>query len=440
MRLGVQGPAAPQTVAPARRLAGSPTLPGDKSISHRALILTGISEGIQSIEGLSRGGDVLATASVLRALGAAIPAIDPSGPVRVGPCPGLTEAEDVLDCGNAGTTMRLLAGLLAGQPFLSVLTGDGSLRSRPMARVLEPLRALGAQVDGRDGGRKAPLVIRGGGLQGARHVSRVASAQVKSCLMLAMLNGEGTLVVDEPHRSRDHTERMLAACGVELQVEDTRVSLRGGQPLSPPPTLTVPTDLSAAAFFAVAAAIVPGSELLLRDVGVNPTRTGLLDVLAQAGVDVEVASASESWGEPRADLRVRAGLTAPLDVRGAVVPRLIDEIPVLAVLAARAPGRSVFADAADLRAKESDRIATTAAMLRAFGVAVQETDDGLIVDGDPDRPLSAGAVVDAHGDHRIAMAAAVAALCAAGPATLRGVQAVDTSFPGFFATLDSLRA
>lgn len=437
MRAGVDGGVADRVVHPAARLRGVPALPGDKSISHRSLLFSALSPGTQQIEGLSRGGDVACTAGVLRALG--VPITIEGTSAQVGEAE-LSEPSDVLDCGNSGTSMRLLAGLMAGQPFLSILTGDSSLRGRPMARITEPLRRMGAAVDGRATGRTAPLAIRGGDLQGIEHRSAVASAQVKSCLMIAGLFARGELIVREPHRSRDHTERILAAGGVDVEILDDGVRMACGQrPDYGDATLTVPTDLSAAAFFAVAAAIVDDAEVRMPGMGTNPTRTGLLDALEAAGVAFAVEGEATRGGEPRGDLVVRRGALQPFTLGGAVVPRLIDEIPVLAVLAARAPGTSVFRDAADLRAKESDRVATTAAMLRAFGVTVRERPDGLEVDGQPDRPFAAGAVVDAHGDHRIAMAAAVAALVADGPSTLRGVQAVDTSFPGFFATLESLR-
>ena len=428
---------AERVVRPAARLRGRPELPGDKSISHRSLLLSALSPGEQRIVGLSTGGDVACTAAVLSALG--VPVSVRGTEARVGEG-ALHEAADVLDCGNSGTSMRLLAGLLAAQPFLSVLTGDGSLRTRPMGRVVEPLRRMGATVDGRDRGALAPLTLRGGRLQGIEHRSPVASAQVKSCLLLAGLYAEGEIVLREPHRSRDHTERMLAAGGVDLEILEDGVRMACGQrPDFSASTLEVPTDISAAAFFAVAAAIVPDADLQLPGLGTNPTRTGLFDALDAAGVRWSLRGEEVLTGEPRAQLSVGSSDVRSFEIAGALVPRLIDEVPVLAVLAARASGTTVFRDAADLRAKESDRIATTVAMLRAFGVSAEERPDGLRVTGTGGAPFLGGAVVDAHGDHRIAMAAAVAALVADGPTTLRGVHAVDTSFPGFFATLEALR-
>lgn len=438
MKAGIHGAAAQRVVRPASRLRGVPALPGDKSISHRSLLFSALSPGEQRIVGLSGGGDVACTAGVLRALG--VPVSVEGTEARVGEG-DLREAADVLDCGNSGTSMRLLAGLLAAQPFHSVLTGDRSLRSRPMGRVVEPLRRMGATVDGRQGGSRAPLSLRGGTLTGIEHRSAVASAQVKSCLLLAGLYSEGEIVLREPHRSRDHSERMLAAGGVQLEILGDGVAMLCGQrPDFGSITLEVPTDLSAAAFFAVAAAIVPDAELVLPGLGTNPTRTGLFDALDAAGVSWTLSGERTVAGEPRGELRVGSSEVRGFEIGGALVPRLIDEIPVLAVLAARASGRTLFRDAADLRAKESDRIATTVAMLRAFGVDAEERADGLAVTGTGGAPLGGGAVVDAHGDHRIAMAAAVAALVADGPTTLLGVEAVDTSFPGFFATLEDLSA
>ncbi len=415
-------------------------VPGDKSLSHRGLIFGALCPGAFTLTGMSQGADVRATADVLVASGVPVTVGARGGSWTVGDPQGgaLREAPDVLDCGNSGTSMRLLAGLLAGYPHLSVLTGDVSLRRRPMARIAQPLRRMGATVDGRDGGRLAPLVVRGGDLTGIEHASPIASAQVKSCLLLAGLRARGTVVVREPHRSRDHTERMLGAFGVRIEVFDDGVAMEGGQALRAPAdtTLPIPADISAAAFFAVLAAIRPGSELTLPGVGINPTRDGLLEALERAGVDVTVADRRTVTGEEVADLVVRGGALRPFTIGGALVPRLIDEIPVLAVLAARCPGTSTFRDAADLRAKESDRIATTARMLRAFGIVVDEQPDGFVVHGRPDALLDGGGRIDAAHDHRIAMSAAVAATCAAGSVGLLGADAVDSSFPGFFDLLE----
>lgn len=423
------------TIQPARRLRGTVLLPGDKSISHRALILSALSPGSQRIEGLSTGEDVRGTARILGQLGVPID-LDGRRAV-VGQAPGgrLQEPVDVLDCGNSGTTMRLMAGVLAGQPFESVLTGDASLLRRPMRRISAPLRRMGAFVDGPDDAGRAPLTIVGGNLRGIVHVSEVASAQVKSCLMLAGLFAQGRLELDEPALSRDHTERMLAAAGVDLFAAGGAIRIDCGQPVRmPAETLQVPADVSAAAFFVVGAYILPGSQLTLPDVGYNETRRGCLEVLSHG-----YACPTEQLGEERVDLKVdnRFGPGQPLLLSAGLIPRLIDEIPVLAILASRRPGISRIRDAADLRAKESDRIKSTSAMLRAFGVSVQTRPDGMDIHGEPDRPLRGGGTIDAMGDHRIAMAAAVGALAADAPVSIRSVHAVDTSFPGFLETLEA---
>lgn len=417
--------------------AGTVHVPGDKSLSHRSLIFASLAPGEYTLRGMSQGADVHATASVLEALGVPVRrgAADESWTVGDGV---FTEPSDILDCGNSGTSMRLLTGLLAGYPFLSLLTGDVSLRSRPMARIAVPLRAMGAQVDGRDAGRFAPLVVRGGGLRGIEHRSPVPSAQVKSCLLLAGLAADGDVIVREEHRSRDHTERMLPAFGVQVEVLPDGVAMRGGQSLSAAATSTleVPADISAAAFFLVLAGMRPGADVTIPGVGTNPTRDGVIEALEAAGVRVDRSGERMVAGEPVADLRVCGAQLRPFDVGGALIPRLIDEIPVLAVLAARCPGVSRFRDAADLRAKESDRITQVVRLLAALGVQVDERADGFDVHGQPDGAFTVTGVADAAHDHRIAMAAAVAATCATEPLILSGSESVDSSFPGFFATLE----
>ncbi|MCP4870829.1 MAG: 3-phosphoshikimate 1-carboxyvinyltransferase [Proteobacteria bacterium] len=425
------------TVAPARRVTGTVRVPGDKSISHRMLLFSALSPGTQVVRGLSTGLDVAATARILGQLG--VPITIDGTTATIGEAPeGLTEPTDVLDCGNSGTTMRLMAGLLAGQPFLSVLTGDGSLRKRPMRRVTEPLAKMGALLDGRDDGNLAPLTIRGGNLQGIRWDSPVASAQVKSCLMLASLFATGDLAYNADHGSRDHTERLMQACGVTGQFSPGAVRMACGQSIvMPTGELTVPADVSASAFFWVAASILPGSELLLPDVGINPTRRGYLDAVHMLSYRNERTEV----GEERADLVVTpppGGWKKPLDLYGPIIPALIDEIPILAVFASRLPGVTRVREAADLRAKESDRIRTTAAMLRALGVEVLTRPDGMEITGCPERPLTGGGTIAAEGDHRIAMAGAIGALAADGPVTITGTHGVDTSFPGFLDVLESI--
>ncbi len=422
-------------LSPSGPLRGELSPPADKSISHRVLILASIARGRSVIHNLLRADDPLRTLGAMRALGADIR--DSGEPIEVygAGLRGLKEPEDVIDCGNSGTTMRLLAGLLAGQPFFSVLTGDASLRQRPMKRVITPLRMMGAGLYGRAADTLPPLAVKGGTLKAIRYHSPVASAQVKSALLLAGLYAEGETVVEEPLRSRDHTERILPAIGARVRVEGLRVSVEGGGELSPFET-TVPGDFSSAAFFLVAAAVVEGSEITVRGVGVNPTRTGLLEVMKRMGADVEVTERRDVSGEPVADLRCRyrEGLTAT-GVGPEEIPSMIDEFPALCVLATRADGTTTIRGAAELRVKESDRIAAMASELGKMGVELEVHPDGLSIHG-PVRLR--GAVLDSHNDHRIAMALSVAALAAEGSTTLHGTSAVEISFPGFYEHLRRL--
>jgi len=343
---------------------------------------------------------------------------------------GLSEPASVLDLGNSGTGMRLLAGLLAGQDFFSVVTGDQYLMKRPMGRIVEPLQQMGAQIDGRSGGKLPPLAIRGGGrgIKAIDYMSPIASAQVKSALLLAGLYANGETSVKEPSKSRDHTERMLRFFGVECQEQGLRVTVRGRQPLQTKRSLDIPSDLSSAAFFIVAASIVPGSNLLIKSVGVNPTRTGIIDILTRMGADITLENRLDQAGEPVADIRVKHSTLRAVRIAGDMIPRALDEIPVLSVAASYAEGNTVIEDAAELRVKESDRIATMAAELRKMGVAVSERPDGMEITG---RDALTGAVCDSHGDHRIAMSMAVAGLAARGETVVRDCGWIDTSFPGF---------
>ena len=418
------------TVHPAAAIAGTVVLPADKSVAHRAAILAALAPGRSEIVGYSDAHDPQSTLACLRALGVQI---DEGADGRLVVHGGTLRAPEApLDCGNSGTTMRLLAGVLAGQPFASTLTGDASLSGRPMGRVADPLRAMGADVTLRDG--HAPLRLGAARLRGATYRLPVASAQVKSAVLLAGLFAEGTTTVVEPVATRDHTERMLELPVLEIGGE-RHVSVAGGA--RPRAGLrVVPRDVSAAAFFLVAANVVEAGLIEMKAVGANPTRSGAVDVLRAMGADIEARDERERGGEPIADLRVEgAGGLSAVEIGGTVVPNLIDEIPVLAVAAAYAEGRTVVRDAAELRVKETDRIAATAAFLAAMGARVEERADGLVIDGG--RPLH-GATVDARGDHRIAMAAAVAALGASSPTTIVGAEAAAVSFPGFWDALDGL--
>lgn len=416
-------------------LRGRLRVPGDKSISHRALLLGALAEGTSRVRGLSGGGDVRHTLAAIELLGAGVslgaPRDGAAGPEVVieGGRERLHEPAQVLDVGNSGTGMRLLAGLAASLPGLTVLQGDSSVASRPMERVALPLRAMGASVDGRGGGRLPPLAIRGGHLRGIEHTPSVASAQVKSAVLLAALAASGETVVREPVTTRRHTEELMAACGARLEVEESGggqvVRLRPG-PLAPL-DLEVPGDPSQAAYWVVAACLTPGSDVVVEGVYVGEERAGFLGVLARMGARVELQRRSQ--GERVADIRARSGPLRPADVGGREVASLIDEVPVLAVAAAAAEGVSSFRDAAELRVKETDRIETIASELGALGAGVETLPDGLVVRG----PLAAraGAWARSHGDHRIAMAAAVAALASEGTARIEGWEAVETSYPGF---------
>lgn len=407
-------------------LRGEIVVPSDKSVSHRAVMLGAIAEGVTRIEGFLEGEDTRATAAIFAQLGVRIEA--PSAGVRivhgVG-LHGLRAPDGPLDCGNAGTAMRLLAGLLAGQAFDSTLVGDESLSRRPMRRVIEPLTAMGARIESNDG--CAPLRIRGGReLRGVDCTLPVASAQLKSALLLAGLYARGETHVREPHPTRDYTERMLAAFGAACAFVPGEAAVLGGFPLQAR-DVSVPADFSSAAFFIVAASVIPGSELLLRKVGMNPRRTGLLQVLRAMGANIVEENASEQGSEPVADLRVRHAPLRGIEVPLECVPDMIDEFPALFVAAACAEGMTVVRGAAELRVKESDRIAVMAEGLRALGIRIDETPDGANIHGGTLR----GGEVASHGDHRIAMAFAVAAQCAQGEVRIGDVANVATSFPGF---------
>ena len=427
---------------PARSLQGVVQVPGDKSISHRALLFGAIAEGTTRITGLLPAEDPLSTAACLRAMGVTISAIEAGQPVSVEGVglDGLREPEDVLDCGNSGTTMRLMLGLLAGRAGRHfVLTGDGSLRRRPMQRVGGPLAQMGALISGRSGGNLAPLAIRGQQLQGATIRTPVASAQVKSALLLAALTATGDTTVIEPVQSRDHSERMLRAFGAQLSVGGpglTEVTVTPGASLRGQDVI-VPGDISSAAFWLVAGAITPGADLTVQNVGLNPSRTGVLDVLAQMGARIELLNGREVAGEPVGDLRVTHGPLKAFTIGADLIPRLVDEIPVLAVAACYAEGISRVSGAEELRVKETDRLAVMARQLGAMGARIEEFADGLTIEGGV--PLQ-GAEVDSETDHRVAMSLAVAAQVAHGPTLLHRPGAAAVSYPGFWDDLERLQA
>ncbi len=422
-----EAPAGQWIASPGTALRGSVRVPGDKSISHRAVMLAAIAEGTTHVRGFLEGEDTRATARVFAQLRVRIEAPNDGERIVHGVgLHGLQGTPAPLDCGNAGTGMRLLAGLLAAQAFDSTLVGDESLSKRPMGRVIDPLAAMGAQVDSAPGGLP-PLRIHGGArLRGVETATPVASAQVKSALLLAGLYADGETVVREPHPTRDYTERMLAAFGWPVDFAPGIARLPGGHRLSAT-DIDVPADFSSAAFFIVAATLVPGSEVRLEAVGMNPRRTGLLAALRAMGADIREENRQEQGGEPVADLVVRHAPLRGIDVPVEIVPDMIDEFPILFVAAACAQGRTVVRGAAELRVKESDRIATMAAGLRALGIAIDEAPDGAVIEGG----RLAGGVVESHGDHRIAMSFAVAAQLASGEVRINDVANVATSFPGF---------
>lgn len=422
-------------------LSGRVTVPGDKSISHRSLLFGAIAEGITTIEGLLPAEDPISTAACLRAMGVTISPIEAGGIVRVEGVglDGLQEPNQVLNCGNSGTTMRLMLGLLAGRDGRHfVLDGDASLRNRPMRRVGQPLESMGADVRGREGGNKAPLAVQGRRLKGTVIGTPVASAQVKSALLLAALTAESPTTVIEPAQSRDHSERMLKAFGADLTVggEMSRhISVRPGAVLHGQ-SVVVPGDISSAAFWLVAGALVPNADLTIENVGLNPTRTGILEVLEQMGARIEVLNPRDVAGEPVGDLRVTHGPLKPFQFGEEIMPRLVDEVPILSVAACFCDGESRISGASELRVKETDRLAVMARQLKAMGADIEEHEDGITIRGG--RQLR-GAGLDSETDHRVAMSLAVAALLATGDSTLERSEAAAVSYPTFWDELERLR-
>ncbi len=419
----------------ARKFRGELVPPPDKSISHRAVIFSSLSKGKGIVRNFLRAKDTESTMNAFRSLGVDIQDKGDALVITGKGLHGLAEPGDVIDCGNSGTTIRLISGVLAGNPFFSVLTGDSSLRTRPMARVIKPLSIMGAEIAARADNKYPPLAIRGRQLMPLNYPMPVASAQVKSSILLAGLYADGETTITEPAKSRDHTERMLPAFGADLRVDGLAVTVRGGRELSPL-EIDVPADFSSAAFFMVASVIIPGSEIIAKNVCINPTRTGLLNVLEDMGAAIEVSNRREVSGEPVADILCRgAARLKAVDVGGGVIPSLIDEFPALCIAAAFAGGTTTIRGAEELRVKESDRIKAMTTELRKMGAEVEEYPDGLAITG---KDRLSGAVVESHGDHRIAMSMAIAALAAGGTTTIRGASAVDISFPGFFDTIKRL--
>ena len=426
-----------QTVIPARRLKGEVKLPGDKSISQRAILLNSIANGTARVSNLCEGDDRTSILGCMRGLGVEIVEHrDGSGEafeVRGRGRDGLVEPSKVLDAGNSGTAARLVTGLLASQPFFSVLTGDESLLSRPMDRVIQPLRQMGADIWGRGGDSLAPLAVRGGGLKGIDFAQPVASAQVKSSLLIAGIHADGETTVRQPAMSRDHTERMMSAMGANIEVSGLDVTVARSE--LEPVDISVPGDISGAAFWLVAGAVHPNAEIRLSGVGINPTRSGVLEVLNRMGASISVENVREENDEPVADIVTRSSDLEGVEIGGDLVPLVVDELPVLAVAASRASGTTVISDAAELRVKESDRISATVDGLARLGASIEEREDGMIVRGGG---RLSGSRVSSYGDHRIAMSMAVAGLCAKGETTIDGAEAAGVSYPEFWDTLASI--
>jgi 3-phosphoshikimate 1-carboxyvinyltransferase len=429
------------TIAPARSINGRLQVPGDKSISHRYALLAALAEGRSELTNFSTGADCRSTLSCLQQLGVDVEelASAATGSVTVvGRGVGrLSSPAGPLDAGNSGTTMRLMAGIAAGHPFSSRFIGDASLSGRPMRRIIEPLERMGARIEATDG--HAPLVVHGARLQAIAHHPDVPSAQIKSAVLLAGLHADGTTSVLEPAATRDHTERALVAFGGAVTVDGLTVSLSGRQRLASR-TLAVPGDFSSAAFWLVAAAAIPGSRIEIQQVGLNPTRTALVDVLRRFGADVEMEmTAATDGGEPQGTVSVAHGRVRPIEIRPDEIPGLIDELPAIAALAAHG-GHVTVSGAAELRLKESDRIAVLVAGFRALGFDADERPDGFVIAGNriASGHAPGGAVANARGDHRMAMAFAIAALASDRPSTIDGADAVAISYPGFFETLGRL--
>lgn len=416
-------------------LKGTMKIPGDKSISHRAIMLGSLSHGKTKINGLLTGEDCLNTIKCFKKLGVEIDRNGDYVEIEGKGLTGLIEPSEVLDVGNSGTTIRLMLGILASLPFHTVIIGDDSIAKRPMDRVTIPLKQMGASIEGRENGKFTPLAVRGGGLDGINYQSPVASAQVKSAILLAGLFANKETTVIEPESSRDHTERMIQAFGGKVTIDGLEISVPGEQKLTGT-TINVPGDISSAAFFLVAGSIVPNSEITIKNVGLNPTRTGILDILEAMGADITIHNLQNDVMEPYADITVRASTLKGVEIAGDIIPRLIDEIPILALAATQAEGDTVIKDAAELKVKETNRIDTVVHELKQLGANIEATDDGMIIHG---KSSLKGAVVNSHGDHRIGMMLAIASCITEGKTKIKNNQAITISYPGFLEQLESLK-
>jgi 3-phosphoshikimate 1-carboxyvinyltransferase len=415
-------------------LQGEVTIPGDKSVSHRSVMFGSIAHGITRVTNFLPGDDCLSTISCFRKLGVTIEEEDGQLVIIGKGFEGLNEPEEVLDVGNSGTTIRLLMGILAGRPFFSTLAGDESIAKRPMTRVTGPLTQMGTVIDGRKNGAYTPISIRGGKLNSFHYELPVASAQVKSALILAGLQAEGDTTIVEPADTRDHTERMIQQFGGEIHKDGNAITVKGGQRLTAS-DVHVPGDISSAAFFLVAGAILPNSEIVLKNVGLNPTRTGIIEVLTNMGADLEISENGENFFEPSGDLVIKTSNLKGTVVEGGLIPKLIDEIPIIALMATQAEGTTIIKDAEELKVKETNRIDTVVNELRKLGASIEATDDGMIIHG---RAKLHGGTVSSHGDHRIGMMLAIAALLCDGDVILDNPESISVSYPNFFNHLNSL--
>ena len=429
-----------KTLTKKTALKGTLTVPGDKSISHRAIMFGALAEGTTTVHGFLKGADCLSTIDCFRRMGITIEEIDDTICVHGKGLHGLSESIQILDVGNSGTTTRLISGILAGQTFPSVLSGDASLNTRPMKRIMTPLHMMGADIESCKENGCAPLVIKGKPLKAIRYNSPVASAQVKSCVLLAGLYADGETSVTEPALSRDHTERMLRSFGADIRSEGCTCTITPPETLHAEP-IEVPGDISSAAFFIVAGLITPDSEILIQNVGINPTRAGILNVCKAMGANITLVNEREEGGEPVADLLVRSSELNGTAIEGDIIPTLIDELPVIALMACFAKGETIIRDAHELRVKESDRIEIVSRNLKAMGADVIPTDDGFIVNstfGKEQIPALHGADIECSLDHRIAMTFSVAGINADGETRILDSDCVDVSYPGFFAEIERL--
>lgn len=426
-----------EVISPCKRLKGKIKVPGDKSIAHRVAMIASIAEGRSEISGFPANEDCLSTIRALEALGVHIELADDELIINGKGLNGLSEPKDILDVGNSGTTLRLLSGILSGQGFCSIITGDESLRRRPMRRVIEPLSRMGAVIIGREGGNFAPIAIKGGRLKPINYLSPVASAQLASAVLLAGLYASGETSIEEPAKSRDHTERILRLFGADVKSEGLKITVKGRAKLTGK-NFRIPGDISSASFFLVAASILPDSEITIAEVGINPTRRAVLDVLKTMGAEINLTNVREDTAEPVADITVRSAKSLkPINIKGKMIVRVIDEIPILAVIASLAKGESSFLEAGELRVKETDRIRALRVNLARLGVSVRELPDGLVIRGG--RYPQGGGSLDSYGDHRIAMAMIIAAMASRKKTTILNTGCINISFPEFITTLNSLR-